>query len=295
MDRDREIAALRRWDAPDALARVRAHPRFDRAARELARRMLALIDAEPTLARALKDAGRYAATMGVLLLHTAGGVTVPRLKALCASTGLLSPGRARSVIGFLEHVGFVARAHPARRGSATVFVPTAALLGAWEAQMREALEACLPIEPSVSVLIAGLCEPEVLLLFTRLHAEGLVASLGGGTVSPPLAPFLHADAGSRVLGDLIGRETRGRFPPERSGPVSLSAMARRFHVSRLHLSRMFQNAERAGLARVESDRCVTFTPKAQAEFTHLYAAQLAQLLAAAGRAAQAWEALATAA
>jgi Mn-dependent DtxR family transcriptional regulator len=98
-----------------------------------------------------------------------------------------------------------------------------------------------------------------------------------------------------VLSDLIGCETEGRFPPEQCGPLSLSAMARRFQVSRLHLSRMFQNAERAGLAHVDRDRFVTFTPRAQAEFAHLYAGQLAQLLSAAGRTAQAWEALATAA
>jgi hypothetical protein len=295
LDRDREITALRRWDAPDAAARVLAHPRFGRAARELARRMLALVDADPTLARALKDAGRYAATMGVLQLHATGGVTVPRLKALSASTGLLSPGRARALIGFLEHVGFVARARPARRGSATLYVPTPALLRGWETQMREALEACRLIEPAVASLIAGLSEPDVLLLFTRLHAEGLVASMGGGTVSPPLAPFLHADAGARVLSELIACETDGRFPPQRSGPISLSAMARRFKVSRLHLSRLVQGAERAGLVRIGTDRFVTLTPRAQDEFAVLYAAQLAQVLAAAGRTAHAWEALARAA
>jgi hypothetical protein len=46
----------------------------------------------------LKDAGRNAAAKCLAYLHVTGGLTLPRLQALCASIGFISPGRVRALL-----------------------------------------------------------------------------------------------------------------------------------------------------------------------------------------------------
>src|SRR4051812_46615382 len=97
------------WEAADldpmaALAVLMAHPALGRAVKVLARNMLNVAARDRVLDSLFKDAGRYVAAMWALYLHDTGGLTLARLKEVCARSGLLSPGRARALLLFLEHL-----------------------------------------------------------------------------------------------------------------------------------------------------------------------------------------------
>jgi hypothetical protein len=298
LSQDRPGAGHGRWAGGpfEALTRVLEHPGFPRAARALAANMLAVADADPALASVFKDAGRYVAAMWAFYLYAGEGLTLPRLKAVSAQSGLLSPGRARALLQFLEHLGYVTALRRGRGGAAVAYAPTPAFLAAWEAQLRAALEAARCIEPGVSAVLDRLHEPAVLNAFARTHAGGLLGAVSGPQELPSFVRvFSHAHGGSQVVWTLLVSSTDGDFPPHRAGPVSVSAMARRFGVSRIHIMRVFDDARGAGLASLQPDGWVVLEPNAREQIKFLYAVQLAQLLSAAAKTLSAAEAAARAA
>jgi hypothetical protein len=229
----------------------------------------------------MKDAGRYVATMGALYLHDTGGLTLARLKAFCVRSSLLSPGRARALLLFLEHLGYVERTGGPR--TAAPYVPTALFRTAWAAQLRAALEAGRVLEPELGWVLDQ-NDPRVLETFGALHAKGLVDAVVGGMPVPDfLRVFIHPHAGHLIVGTLMTTAEREAFPPERAGPISVSALSRAYGVSRIHISRIFAEAEREGLARLDRGGMVHFEPKAREEMAFFNAAQFAQILAAAAR------------
>jgi DNA-binding IscR family transcriptional regulator len=267
-------------DLASLFAWVKAHPARTAAVRALAARMMDLFADDPRLADVLKDAGRYVAAMLAFLLDETGGLTLPRLRAACASSGLLSPGRARAVFRRLEQVGYVER----REGAGGAYALTPAFRAAWRRQLRAALEAALPIEPSLARLLD---DPAALDAFGRAHAAGLLEAMRGGG-EPPLflQVFQHSHAGSQILWALIlAAGEADDFAPERVGPISISALARRFGVSRIHVTRIFRNAERHGLGGLEPDGMIWFAQEAREQMRMLFTFQLAHILAAAGQAA----------
>lgn len=285
VDGTETVDGLEWWSGPgqDAMAafgRVSGHRALNIAVRRLAANMLDLFAGDPRLAHVLKDAGCYMAAMLAFLLDETGELTLTRLKAACASSGLLSVGRARALFQSLEHVAYVAP-----RGSGGAYALTADFRAAWTLQLRAALDAALPLEPGLARLMA---DPHAVRAFGRVHAAGLLESTRSWG-EPPLflKVFQHPHAGAQILWVLILSGDAGDdFAPARSGPISISALSRRFDVSRMHVKRIFQEAERHGLARLDGDGAVRFEPAARRQMRGQFVSQMAHILAAAGRAAQ---------
>jgi DNA-binding GntR family transcriptional regulator len=84
-----------------------------------------------------------------------------------------------------------------------------------------------------------------------------------------------------LIWTLIETSDGGVFPPRRSTPPSIAALARRFGVSRIHIRRMLDDAQRAGILTCEADGSIVFAESQYAMLTYLYAMQLLQLLTAA--------------
>jgi hypothetical protein len=158
MDERHSLAAWRA--APDA-AGARAgelarHPRFP-----------ALGEADKALDGVFKDAGRYMTAMCALHLHLSGGLTLPRLKEACGTSGFLSPGRARAMLHYLRHLGYFAPVGetPMR------YVPTESFVSAWGAHQRAALEAARIVEPAAGWIADRLHEPAVFESFSRVQCS----------------------------------------------------------------------------------------------------------------------------
>ena len=289
MDGEASVVGLEAWhdaqaDVFGAVSRVAAHPGFADASRALAAGMLALAASDRVLDAIFKDAGRYFAAMSGFALHEDGGLTLPRLKAVCARSGLLSAGRTRALVQFLEHFGYLDR--QPRPGHAALYIPTPAFRAAWDRQFVAALQAAQFIAPDVGMLL----DPAQLVVrqaYGRNHAEGMLAAMPAEPqVTSFLRVFLHPYAGSHLLWALIASSSDPKFPPRQSGPVSIAGLARTCGVSRIQVARIFREAAAEGLAELGGDGFVRFHAAAREQLGFFYAIQLVQILAAAARASR---------
>ena len=289
LGQDIDIERLARWDAespisPETYGRLARHPRFAKAARALAANMLAAASRDRSLDGIFKDAGRYVAAMLALYLQVSGGLTLPRLKAVSAASGLLSPGRARAVLIHLRYLGYV-EFFPARRaGMPARYLPTARFTTAWRAHLLAALEAASIIEPAVERVMRQFSEPGVFSAFGRIHCEGLMEATRAGRQSPTfMRVFMHGHAGWQILASLLTVGEGDVFPSKAPAPFSLAATARRFAVSRAHVRRLMDEAELAGLLEYRDGAAVVIGEPGRSEMESYYAVQLLQLLVAASR------------
>ncbi len=283
----KRIAELLAWDARGTMAadryeRLRANPRYPDAARAFARAMLAQAQADRALDTVLKDAGRNVAVKCLAYLHVTGGMTLPRLKALCASTGLVSPGRARTLLLYLQHLGYAKVSSRRDARSPTRYEPTARFLETWRLQMCATLESAAVIEPAVSRVLASLDAQTVFEGYVRRIGEAYLEGLKDvDTADPFFRTFMHRYAGTQIVHSWVLAAT-DTFPPRRPIAFQLTETALRFSVSRLHVRRMMDAAQRDGLLRV-AEGALVFTPAGRAAIDHIYATQLIVFLVTAAR------------
>lgn len=262
-----------------------AQPGFPGAARALTVNMLHAYGSDRGVQGIFKDAGRYVAAMLAIYLDVSGGLTLPRLKTLCAAFGMLSPGRARALLLYLRYLGYVAPA-PTPRGQPVRYAPTASFVTAWRRHLVAALEAAAVAEPALEPFMNRLCAPDALDIVTRIQSEGLLAAVesqGARTQMPLYTVFVHRHAGSQVLWRLIAGSENQDFPPLRTPAVAAAEMARLFSVSRIHVRRMMEDAERCGFLSREADGALRFSPGAREEVAVHFAVQLASLARAAAK------------
>jgi hypothetical protein len=262
--------------------RIAADPGFPLAARGLAGAMLAVAAGDDTLDGAFKDAGRYMAGMIAFYLHVTGGISLARLKAVGAASGLISPGRARALIDYLSYLGLLEEAAPegesGRPRTPILYHPTPRFQAAWRGHLRAALAATAIVDPAARALLARFDEPAVFAAFVRRQCEGALSSALRPIAWPDIARvFMHPLAGWQIAGVLLASDGDDAFPAR--GPIafSMAATARRFGVSRAHVRRMMIHAEEAGLVRLQHDPFLTLTEYGRSQFAAYYAFQLASL------------------
>ncbi len=260
------------------------HPRFAEAVRALAQNMRSIAADDHALDGVFKDAGRYVAATLAIHLHVSGGLTLPRLKQLCAISGYLSEGRARAMLQYLRYLGFVELVTPGgTRGIPARYAPTPTLIDAWLGHLAAALDAARIIDPAVGQVLARLDQPEIANLFLRVNGEGLLASAHlARREAPFLNVFMHRYAGTQIVWILILADEE-IFPPRKPVPLSMAANAKQFRVSRIHIKRLLSDAEREGLLRYETGGGIVLEESARTAIRYIYAHQLICLLSAAAR------------
>ncbi len=264
------------WSAdnriPDeSYARLQSHPGYRQAVTTLANRMLAAAAKDKALDGIAKDAGRYVATVWALYLNVTGGLTLPRLKDICATSGLLSPGRARAVLLYLRYLGYVTPLANSDRREPVRYAPTPALTDAWRHIVNENLEAARIIEPAVERVLDRLEDPATLGAYMRHIGEGfLVAAKAGLADQAFLRVFLHRHGGMQIVYWIVAAgDPDDEFPPRRPVPLSIAAIARQLRVSRVHVKRILNEAAREGYATFDEAGCITLTENARAQFRYL--------------------------
>lgn len=279
-----------RWDfsgdIPDGYVdAVIQHPLFSVAARRLASGMLAAAQSDKALDSMVKDVGRFAAATWALQLHATGGLTLPRLEQLCATSGLLSPGRARAVLLLLQYLGYVRPATNRARSEPTRYNPTPALLQAFRIHIRHALKACRIIEPWVDLVLDHVDEPGVVETFAKLQGEGFLAAAMASDLDAPIIRIIGQRHGGMQILHLIIQsvDQNGAFPPSRSAPFSAAAVARRLRVSRAHVKRMLADSLREGLLTQASDGAILLPPETRRVIEIVYATRLISFLVCAAK------------
>lgn len=280
---------LQRWDFGDGnpeslLAQMQSHPKFATAVVALAQNMLALGDADKTLDGIFKDAGRYVAAMWAMYLHASGGLTVPRLKEICKSSGLVSPGRARALLLYMRYLGYVEALPKQRQGDIARYMPTENFIDSWRDHLRAALQAAEHIEPAVGVVLDRLNDAAVLERVSRIQSEGLLAwAREGDQKDPFVRVFMHPHAGNQIVWTLLAASPGGAFPPQGPLAFSIGTAAKRFGVSRTHIRRIIDAATREDLISYGEGGSVEFKDKTRETLSRHFATQILQLLITAAR------------
>lgn len=283
------VQGLAAWDLgdsvpPERYAAMIAHPRFAEAVRTLAGGMLDLAAAHPALNAVFKDAGRYMATLWMQYLQTIDDLTLPRLKAFCVSSKLLSPGRARTLVHLLQHLGYVQVSQTALGRAAARYAPTDRFIAEWAGHHRAALRAASVIEPAVGPLIAALDDRDTYWAFTRIQSEGLLdASEGIDHDAPFNRVFLHSYAGLQIIWFLLSQSEGDDLFPPAGARLPVRAAAERFGVSQMHIKRFLVAAEREQLLSRSDDGAIVIGESMTQTIKYLYADQLIRLLIASGR------------
>jgi hypothetical protein len=220
------------------------HPRFPQAARSLSANMLAQAETDPAFDGLHKDAGRFIAGCWAMSLHVSGGLTLPRLKEICTRSGIMSPGRARSMLQFFLFLHYVEALPSGERGAPTCYVPTPAMLDSWGKMVRLGLEAVSVVEPAVDVVLSRLGESAILAEFMGHLGSGYLPSVLGKPYTQFIDVFVEPHAGMQLI-DLIVLTGQGEdeFPPRLPVAMSINAAAQRLRVSRAHIRRLLERAQ----------------------------------------------------
>lgn len=291
MDDGNDRPGLEAWDCdltvPETeYSRMLAHPGLIPASLALANSNLTAIVEDPSLQGVFKDAGRYFVAMIAIYLHASGGLSLPRLKEMCAQSKLLSPGRARALLLYMRYLGYVKPAVTKSKGATTQYLPTPAFHAAWTTHMRHALLAACCIEPEARTVVEALDDDAVFNCVVACQGESLFnAARATDLDTPYFRVFINRHAGVLIMSVMLTSGEGEDFPPRSVNALSVAATARRFDVSRVHVRRMMRHAEREGLLRAD-DKALHLTDVFRDELLVAHAKQMRHLMLAVARAAR---------
>jgi len=257
---------------------VNRHAGFVEGARRWAANMLVLSDQDRAVDGIFKDAGRFVAAMCAVSMREEG-VTLVKLKALCARFGLLSAGRARAVLLFLRYLGYVEVWGQRRARRATHYKVNPTFVEAWRLQLEAIFTALELIDPRVGRLLNHLDDDAIFDAICASQIDELADDVAALNHFPEITQiFVNRAAGSQVLWYLLSFHRDEVFPSPKPVPLNPSTLAGRFHVSKVHIRRILNAAIAANLLRWVDDGHVSFTPKALANLYDFYGAQMSCLL-----------------
>jgi DNA-binding Lrp family transcriptional regulator len=284
-----KIHDLLRWAGDDEaqeeyFALLSMHPRFVEAARAMSRNLLAQAASDPAFDGLHKDAGRFIAGCWAMSLHLSGGLTLPRLKETCARAGIMSPGRARSLLQFFLFLRYIEALPATARGAPIRYAPTQAMMESWGAMVRAGLAAAIIVEPAVSAVVARLDEPGVLARFMAYLGSSYLPSVLGKPYQTFMRTFLEPHAGVQLV-DLMVTATADQdaFPPVRPIPISINATAQRLRVSRAHIRRILDRGQDEGLLTRQRDGTIQLSEAMRSTIRYLEALRLYGFLVCAAR------------
>jgi DNA-binding MarR family transcriptional regulator len=287
-----ETMGLARWRVSEIKAdnelvfALQNHPLFAKAARRLSENTLAAAARDKALDGMVKDLGRYSAAGLAVYLDASGGLTLPRLKEVCAQLGLASPGRARATLLYLRFLNYVEPAAGGGRSRATIYVPTRAMMNTWQTLSSAAIDAAEILEPELGIATQHMTDMRVTKAFLRNQGELGLFMAAVKYPEPEFWPvFLHRHAGMQIAHALmLGAGEDDDYPPRKPLPLSITDLSRRFAVSRSHVVRMLQAAERRNLIARGEDGTVTLLEPARTAIRELIALRFFATLVCAERA-----------
>ena len=241
------------WAGPtfEELAALRRHPRFAEALTASMRVPLDLYEGNRLVNLISNDRGRYILTVFALHLHytrradePTSGLTASRLQTMCAEQGVCSFGRAGALIQLLRFSGYLAPAPAAADKRVRLLVPTDMLIEMHRERFRRQLEAVALVRSEAREALAQFDHPAFQPAFTAARVSEFLGGFRFYTYAPDIRPFAERNAGLFILFSIALAGAPGDARPL---PVSASALAKRFHVSRTHVAGLLRDAVETGL------------------------------------------------
>ena len=238
-----------------ATAAVIAHPDFTEASRAAAAGLVALYQGERVVNLVMPDRVRYMIGVFALHLHFAGrpndpnsGLTAARLCKLCVERRVCSAGRAEAMLAVMREFGHLVPAPGEEDRRLRRLAPAQVLFDWHRKRCTHFLAAAAKVIPEAADAPAALDTPEFMPNFLRHLARSHVAGFHYVEHVPDIRLFYERNAGGPMLMRIVlAGADDDSFPPSRAVPVSLSALARDFEVSRAHARRFVQDGVSAGL------------------------------------------------
>lgn len=259
---DEPASPTERPGLPEAeIVAVKAHPRFPEACRQAALSGLKLYRGNRLLNTLVNDRGRSSIGLLALYLHyerrpeyPRSGLTLSRLKAICADQNIGSPGRIEAVVMLMRVFGFLQQKPSTADQRVRHLVPTERLISTFNERWKGLLAAMAQVMPEAETIRKALNDEAFDRAFVRRLAEHFLA--GVRPMDDPRARELFGDrnAGLMVVFSLMTAGGPDNFPPRTPVGISISALARHFGVSRVHVRKLLRDAVDAGyLARPDGE------------------------------------------
>jgi DNA-binding MarR family transcriptional regulator len=240
--------------APATVAQLRRQPGFADAMRASAASLTEMYQGGHLLNWLMDDRARLLFGYLTLYLHytrdpadPTSGLTPTRMKIMSAEQGICSSGRATAMLSLMRFGGYLAPEVSAD-GRQRRLVPTGRLLDMLQARWRVHFGAMAPLLPDGNAMLAALSEPDFGPRLVVGISKRFLAGFRFLTYAPDLGLFAERNAGMLILASLL---TSGgpddAMPPQRAVPISISALARRFKVSRPHVLKLIRDAAAEGL------------------------------------------------
>lgn len=230
------------------IAALKAHPQFDQAWRQAAVAGIKQYRGVRLLNGLINDRGRDTVALLALYLHRTAspgdarsGLTVSRLKAICADQDIASPGRIEALLMLMRAAGLLRPLTAASDHRVRRLAPTERLTAMLHERWDGVLAAMTPIFPEAAAARTALADEA----FERALVQRFGATFltGFRLMDDPesMGVFTERNGGLMVVFSLV---TAGE--PGAPVPVSISALARHFSVSRPHVRKMLHDAADAG-------------------------------------------------
>jgi hypothetical protein len=237
---------------------LRASPRFDEAMRQMTFGLLEFHDRFQIHSRTFADLASLA--LGGLAIHldAIGGLHHRALRTLAGADGkgsVISTGRATAVLWRMRSLGLVAPASDFESGKQRRYKPQPAMIDVYRAHTRVTLEALSLIDERAARLLERWDDENTFLRLNSVLMELLLASINRKDVNQqPLHGVSYVAQGIPVTLSIIAPAFEEGSLAEGPVTVSLSAIARRWGVSRPHAGRIAQRLKRAGLQSDPADQ-----------------------------------------
>ncbi|HYZ63950.1 MAG TPA: hypothetical protein VE650_16000, partial [Acetobacteraceae bacterium] len=227
------------WVSQAEFDELRAHPALPGAVASFAASTIDAYSGNALLNMLLSDRGRVLIGLFVLYLdalplpgsHTRGA-TLHAVQELCRRTDLCSPGRAASVLAAMRFGGYIVPQTDPEDGRRRLLVPTPLLLGAQHRNWARQFEAMSAVFPDAAAIAPQLGRPGFRTAFLRSLGTHFLAGFRVLDHAPALALLAESNAGLLMLSSLALPQLTGEDRPGAALPLSVSALSRRFRVSR---------------------------------------------------------------
>jgi hypothetical protein len=247
------------WISASQYAELRAQPALPRAAAEFAASLIDTYQGNTLLNALLCDRGRVMLGLYVLYLEAlpfpgneerggeAVGATLGTVQSLCRETGLCSVGRVASVLAAMRFGGYIAVRTDPLDHRRRILAPTEKLVEVSRQHWTQQFTAMVLIFPGAAPVPARLRSREFRTAFLRELGVPYFAGFRVLGHVPVLEVLAESNAGLLLLSSLWLRQLASESQPVPAMPISVSALAQRFCVSRAHVRNMLAAAASRGL------------------------------------------------
>lgn len=241
--------------SPEAIAILRADPQFAEAGRAFAIGLTNLYQGNRLLNTLVNDRGRFVMGFAALYMHYFGDpnepgaqLTASRIKQFCVEQKVCSAGRAEAMLMLMRLFGYLEHASGAADRRVRVLVATDRLIESFQERWELTFRALALVLPEGGAALPRVRDGR----FARAFVGQAFRQFQGGfrflNYAPELALFADRNSGLMILLSLLAAEgPQGTFPPDRPVAISISALARRFGVSRVHVRKLLRDAQSENL------------------------------------------------